>query len=303
MNLNTTNSKQVENTFISENDTALQEGTKTPTICILQDVLLNNGTYSETVDTCGDDNLIKDSLIEESDRLIKNSNGTSYERDLLGTSDNNMDKSVSSEDNTTKLDDIHDTTTHDNDKKVDDNEQTETAPVEDQTIRTTITSNNIDEFTTIAAEIDENKTKPVGNDVETSDTKLNEVCSPEFQFTMCGADFEEDESQGAVAMEDKINKLIAKYTTDENVNEMSSESLNREQINEHNKTEKPKAKSILDLVKDKIGNFKPQLHGSSDHVINLDDGTTQVNEINELMNRFVKHNKKISPQKHKVKLE
>ncbi|KAK9729121.1 hypothetical protein QE152_g16063 [Popillia japonica] len=303
MNLNTTNSKQVENTFISENDTALQEGTKTPTICILQDVLLNNGTYSETVDTCGDDNLIKDSLIEESDRLIKNSNGTSYERDLLGTSDNNMDKSVSSEDNTTKLDDIHDTATHDNDKKVDDNEQTEAAPVEDQTIRTTITSNNIDEFTTIAAEIDENKTKPVGNDVETSDTKLNEVCSPEFQFTMCGADFEEDESQGAVAMEDKINKLIAKYTTDENVNEMSSESLNREQINEHNKTEKPKAKSILDLVKDKIGNFKPQLHGSSDHVINLDDGTTQVNEINELMNRFVKHNKKISPQKHKVKLD
>ncbi|KAI4467903.1 claspin [Holotrichia oblita] len=286
MTLNKTDSKQISKIDILENDAGLEEGIKTPVVCVLQNILLNECTDSEIANSCVNENSVKER--EESDELIINSNDTSDERDILKISDNNTAKTVNSENNATNLSEIQENTNSIFKKA-------EVACVEEATITTT-NSNNINDSTTMAAEINKNKDNIVDNE-------LNEIGSPEFQFSMSGVDFE-DESQDGVAMEDKINKLIAKYTTDEVLNDISRESvLNTKNVNEHSRIENPNAKSILHLVKEKLGNFKPQLHGSRDHIIDLDSDTTQVNEISQLMNRFVKHNKKISPQKHKVKLD
>ncbi|GJQ76720.1 hypothetical protein Trydic_g15568 [Trypoxylus dichotomus] len=99
-------------------------------------------------------------------------------------------------------------------------------------------------------------------------------------------------------LENNLSRLIEKYTSSEFI----SETLDEVTKNKYMPEEKS-PKSILDLVKDKFGNFKPQLQGSSDEIINLEDGTTKVNEINQLINRFVKHTKKLNTIKHKVKLD
>ncbi|KRT78336.1 hypothetical protein AMK59_6410, partial [Oryctes borbonicus] len=94
-----------------------------------------------------------------------------------------------------------------------------------------------------------------------------------------------------------LNKLIAKYTSNECTNEASDD------VEDKQTFEEKSYKSILDEVKDKFSNFKPQLRGNSEEVIDLEDGSTKVSEVNQLINRFVKHTKKISPTKHKVKLD
>ncbi|XP_065168149.1 claspin-like [Atheta coriaria] len=54
----------------------------------------------------------------------------------------------------------------------------------------------------------------------------------------------------------------------------------------------PTKKSALQLLKDQLGDTQPKLSGAPNYVIDLEEGTTRLDEVSQLMQRFVKHTTK-----------
>ncbi|XP_030763518.1 claspin-like [Sitophilus oryzae] len=105
------------------------------------------------------------------------------------------------------------------------------------------------------------------------------------------------------------NAEALKENLDDQVNVRASRQftftdLDRE-IEAHNEdnNESNVVKSKMEILKEKLVNFKPKLSGDPNHVIDLDSGVTKPKEVFQLMERFAKHvsTKKYVP-KHKLQM-